>query len=82
NPSVSRHGNDLYLVQRTVNFRLLKDGTYETDNGAPIRTRNYLLRLNADLEVETAAELLLPADFPKTQFEEVQGLEDIRLFSW
>ncbi|MBN4678582.1 hypothetical protein HUS71_24525, partial [Pandoraea nosoerga] len=34
------------------------------------------------LEVETAAELLLPADFPKTQFEEVQGLEDIRLFSW
>ncbi|MFX9161867.1 hypothetical protein ABTN52_19365, partial [Acinetobacter baumannii] len=32
--------------------------------------------------METAAELLLPADFPKTQFEEVQGLEDIRLFSW
>ncbi|WP_456734380.1 glycosyltransferase [Bradyrhizobium sp. USDA 3364] len=82
NPSVSRHGNDLYLVQRAVNFRLLKDGTYETDNGAPIRTRNFLLRLNADLGVQAAAELLQPADYPTAQFEEVQGLEDIRLFSW
>ncbi|WP_338699206.1 glycosyltransferase [Bradyrhizobium sp. 26S5] len=82
NPSVSRHGDDLYLVQRAVNFLLREDGTYETDNDAPIRTRNFLLRLNTDLGVQTAAEILPPADFPKAQFAEVQGLEDIRLFSW
>ncbi|WP_461357404.1 glycosyltransferase family 25 protein [Bradyrhizobium sp. USDA 4454] len=82
NPSVSRHGNDLYLVQRAVNFYLLEDGTYKTDNGDPIRTRNFLLRLDPDLGVQTSAEILPPADFPIAQFKEVQGLEDIRLFSW
>ncbi|MGY3698533.1 GR25 family glycosyltransferase involved in LPS biosynthesis/glycosyltransferase involved in cell wall biosynthesis/lysophospholipase L1-like esterase [Bradyrhizobium sp. USDA 3240] len=82
NPSVSRHGDDLYLVQRAVNFRLLEDGTYETDSGDPIRTRNFLLRLDTNLGVQTSAEILPPADFPIAQFEEVQGLEDIRLFSW
>src|SRR5205823_1330606 len=54
NPSVTRWGNDILLAQRCVNFVLTENNEYETPNDAPIHTRNFLLRLNEDLETQSA----------------------------
>ena len=50
NPSVARLGEQIVLVQRTRQLR--PDGgrlQYQTPNGAPIHTRNFLLRLSDEL---------------------------------
>src|SRR5262249_61672002 len=63
NPSVVRQGEEILLVQRTVNYTLTEDGLkYQTPDNAPIHTRNFLLRLNEALEIKSAVELLTPAD--------------------
>ena len=82
NPSVGRRGDDILMIQRTVNFTLTEDGTYHTPEGAPVNTRNFLLRLSAELEIESAAEILPPEDLPAPAFDLVLGFEDARLFAW
>ena len=81
NPSVARRGDEIVLAQRCVNY-VLTDGQYETPDGAPIHTRNFLLRLDDALEVQSSAEILPPADMPAASYELVKGFEDIRLFAW
>ena len=81
NPSIARQGSRLVMVQRTVNSRLI-DGRYETADGQPFETRNFLLRLNDDLGTEHSAEILPPADMPPPRFPQVRGFEDMRLFAW
>jgi glycosyltransferase involved in cell wall biosynthesis len=81
NPSVARQGSRLVMVQRTVNSVMI-DGRYETANGEPFETRNFLLRLDDDLGVEHCAEILPPADMPPPRFPQVRGFEDMRLFAW
>jgi glycosyltransferase involved in cell wall biosynthesis/predicted GH43/DUF377 family glycosyl hydrolase len=82
NPSVARLGNEIVILQRAVNFTLSEDGTYRTANDAPIHTRNFLLRLDAELAIRSSSEILPPTDMPAPAFREVQGFEDARLFSW
>jgi len=82
NPSVARLGNEIVLLQRAVNFTLSEDGTYRTPNDAPIHTRNFLLRLDAELAIRSSSEILPPTDMPAPAFREVQGFEDARLFAW
>ncbi len=82
NPSVARWGDRLVAVLRTVNYELRDDGHYVTFDGSPITTRNYLLRLNDALEIESSAEILPPADWPPPQYQLVRGFEDPRLFVW
>jgi hypothetical protein len=83
NPSVVRRGDEILLLQRAVNYTMREDDlTYQTRDGAPIRTRNFLLRLSPALAVESAVEILPPADMPPPAYEEVQGFEDIRPFLW
>jgi FkbM family methyltransferase len=77
NPSVALPGDEIVMVQRTVNY-VLEDGHYWTPNGVPIATRNFLLRLNPALEIISAKEILPPIDLPPP----VCGLADMRLFSW
>ena len=83
NPSVVRRGEQIFLVQRTVNYTLTEDGLrYQTADNAPIRTRNFLLRLSPELEIESSGEILPPADMPPPAYGLVIGFEDMRPFLW
>jgi glycosyltransferase involved in cell wall biosynthesis/tetratricopeptide (TPR) repeat protein len=82
NPSVARWGEQIVLVQRSVNFTLTEDGDYRTPDGAPIRTRNFLLHLADDLAIRSATEILPPVDLPEPAYALVQGFEDLRPFAW
>ena len=73
NPSIARDGARLVMVQRTVNSRLI-DGRYETANGEPFETRNFLLRLNDELGTEHSAEILPPVDMPPPRFPHPRAL--------
>ena len=88
NPSITRWGDDLVVVQRTVNYTVdlsAPDDSpdrYRTHDGGPVRTRNFLLRLDADLAVSSASEILPPEDLPAPAWPLVQGFEDLRAFAW
>lgn len=82
NPSVTRLGDQTVVLQRAVNFTLTAEGTYQTPNNAPIHTRNFLLRLDANLAIRSSSEVLPPADIAAPAFPLVQGFEDARLFAW
>ncbi len=82
NPSVARDGGAIVMVQRTVNYVVGEDGDYRTPAGAPVHTRDFLLRLTAGLEIRSAAEILPPADMPAPAYWRVLGFEDLRLFAW
>ena len=86
NPSVARVGNDIWCIMRTVNYRMDEEGRYlinGTDGTAndsnPINTRNFLLRLDHDLEITQSAEVLPPGNMPAPLFKPVIGFEDMRL---
>jgi hypothetical protein len=82
NPSIARRGEQLVMVLRCVNYTLTEAGEYRTADGSPIATRNFLLRLNADLRVASVTEILPPLDLPVPAFELVLGFEDMRPFVW
>jgi FkbM family methyltransferase len=82
NPSVARFGNGIVMVLRAVNYALGEDGNYLTPNGTPITTRNFLLGLNAELDVEWSFEILPPSDLPAPVYGLALGFEDLRLFAW
>ena len=82
NPSVARLGGQIVMVQRTVNYTMPSDNQYETPNGAPIHTRNFLLRLDSALNTQSSTEILPPVGMPEPSFELVKGFEDMRLFAW
>jgi tetratricopeptide (TPR) repeat protein len=82
NPSITRHGDEIVLVHRAVNFTLTEAGEYHSSDGAAIHTRNFLLRLSPALDIESSTEILPPADLPAPAYPEVRGFEDARLFTW
>jgi len=81
NPSVARRGEEIVLVQRSVNFTLTEDQQYRTPNDAPVHTRNFLLHLSGELKVQSAAEILPPADMPSPAFDWswIRGYAAVRL---
>lgn len=82
NPSITSHGGRLWMIQRTVNYMIRPDGSYDMRGDSAIRTANYLIRLNDDLSVAEATEILPPADLPEPLYNLVIGWEDCRLFFW
>ena len=80
NPSIATSGEQILMIQRCVNFTLTEDGRYETPDNGPVRTRNFLLRLDRDLATLSATEILPPIDLPEPAFGLVLGFEDARLF--
>jgi predicted GH43/DUF377 family glycosyl hydrolase len=83
NPSVTTLGGQIVLVLRAVNYVMTEEGlNYQIPNGAPITTRNFLLRLTSELHVATVREILPPADFPEPACKDILGFEDMRLFTW
>jgi len=81
NPSIARQGEDIVLVQRSVSYTLTEDGQYHRPKGVP-QTRNFLLRLNGNLETLSSREILLPADLPKADPGVETVFADLRLFAW
>jgi len=83
NPSITRHGGRLVMIQRTVNYQMDEmTCAYPTPDGAPITTRNWLLDLRPDLRVEMAREIRPIYKLPPPLYGQVLGFEDARLFSW
>ncbi|TRD00173.1 glycosyltransferase [Mesorhizobium sp. WSM4305] len=83
NQSVARLGDLIVLLQRTVNYTLAEDNLqYDTPGGVPVHTRNFLLRLSDELSIQSASEVLPPADMPEPANDRVLGFEDMRLFAW
>ncbi|TPK81075.1 hypothetical protein FJ936_28610 [Mesorhizobium sp. B2-4-13] len=81
NPSVARIGKQIVLAQRTVNYTMTEDELQYETNGDAIRTRNFLLRLSDDLDIQSASEILPPVDMPDPVYKGVLGFEDLRLFA-
>lgn len=92
NPSIYSDGGRTRCVVRTVNYRIV-NGRYVTppedvvrDEGRwkgwqVVRTRNFLLDLDADLKTTRAVEMLDATKGPRTAYP-VHGFEDARLFAW
>jgi hypothetical protein len=82
NPSIACHDGKLWMIQRTVNYEIREDGSYDMRGDTAIRTRNHLLRLDDDLSVLSSEEILPPEDLPNPLYDMVIGWEDCRLFFW
>jgi len=78
NPSVTRFGRLTLMCLRTVNYRIREDGSYDMQGDDAIRTRNFLLTLNAKQDVLDAKEIVW--ERPPAAFGLVLGLEDMRIF--
>jgi len=88
NPSIVRRGDEILLVQRTVNYTIdpaFPDGDnrrYATPSGKPIHTRNFLLHLDASFAIRSSTEILPPDNMLEPAWPLVQGFEDLRPFVW
>ena len=82
NPSITSHSGSLWMIQRSVNYRIRPDGSYDMRGDSAIRTTNYLLQLDDELNVVSSEEILPPADLPTPVYDLVIGWEDCRLFFW
>ena len=82
NPSVARFGDEIMVVQRCVNYKLDERGRCRTDNGAAYLTRNFLLRMDATLDVRSAVEILPPEDMPELSSPSDQASGDAPPYRW
>jgi glycosyltransferase involved in cell wall biosynthesis len=92
NPSIYFDGDRLRCVVRTVNYKIV-NGSYVTppedmvrDEGSwkgwqIIRTRNFLLDLDADFKTTRSIEILDKTGDERTGYP-IHGFEDARLFAW
>jgi glycosyltransferase involved in cell wall biosynthesis len=83
NPAVERRGGDVFVFQRTINYKMSEDGLrYVTEDGAPVQMRCFLLRLDEALRMRSCEEILLPEDLSERLSGVSLLLEDLRLFCW
>lgn len=86
NPSiVTMKDGSIRAIVRTVNYTITETGHYQirggdgTINGSnPIHTRNFMVHLTPNFELEEAKEIDCPLHIPK--YDLVRGMEDMRLF--
>lgn len=87
NPSIlTRANGDIQVLVRTVNYTITDSGHYairggdgSINNENPIRTRNFLQRLDAKFAPLENCEVLPPRDQPAPEYNLVIGFEDMRL---
>lgn len=83
NPSIAYINDTLYMIQRTVNYNINEDGTYDMNGDTSIITKNYLLTLSTtNYSIENIEEISMPIDWPEAVYPLVKGFEDSRLFKW
>jgi len=92
NPSIYFDGDRTRCIVRTVNYKLV-NGSYVTPPGdmvrdeGPwkgwqiIRTRNFLLDLDADFKTTRSVEIVDKTGDERTGYP-IHGFEDARLFAW
>ena len=92
NPSIYFDGDRTRCIVRTVNYKIV-NGSYVTppedwvrDEGSwkgwqIIRTRNFLLDLDADLKTTRVVEIVDKTGDARTRYP-IHGFEDARLFAW
>src|SRR5262249_21383526 len=59
-----------------------EDGKCRTADGSPMRSRNFLLRLDHELATISSGEIMPPIDMPEPAYGLVLGFEDLRIFAW
>jgi len=84
NPSITMHGDELWIVIRTLNYHYELESNlyYYLDGENNFKTKNYLLRLNSDFSIITSEEIFPPLDMPEPLNNACLGFEDSRLFQW
>jgi len=82
NSSVTVWNGATFVLVRNVNYRLTEEGRYVVPGDGTIETRNYLLRLDPQLNPEAWSQILPPRDMPAPRYSPVRGFEDARLFAW
>lgn len=83
NPSVCCYQDKIYMIQRTVNYIVDKQGsdiTYIPQGYAD--TQNYFVELDHQLNIMTRMPILHPENHPRSVWPLVRGFEDSRLFFW
>lgn len=55
---------------------------YQAPDSTSVHTRNILLRLSDDVDIQSVAEILPPAEMPEPACKLVLGFQDLRLFTW
>lgn len=80
NPSIARWRDELWMIQRTVNYELTADGNYVPVVDDNIRTKNWLCKLDHQLNVVESHPIGNPRDWPTPRWPLVLGFEDSRLF--
>jgi len=80
NPSIVNFNDELWMIQRTVNYNILPDGRYDPGVNDPVKTENYLVRLNHNLEILSYHKIHNPNNWPDPSWPLVLGFEDCRLF--
>jgi hypothetical protein len=81
NPSIARWGNNLVMVLPAAKA-VTEDDKFQAGNKAAVHTRNFLLRLDHDLEVRSCTEILPPSDLPNPPYSVVRGFQNMKPFSW
>jgi hypothetical protein len=82
NPSVVQWRDQLWMIQRTVNYKIKPDGSYDFGSDKFIRTQNYLVKLNHDLDIVSCHKIQNPPNWPIPSWMSVLGFEDCRPFVW
>ena len=81
NPSVCSYQDKIYMIQRTVNYIVDKEGSYiANDARGYADTRNYFVELDHDMNIVSRVPILHPENHPAPAWPLVQGFEDSRLF--
>ena len=80
NPSVARAREGFRMIVRSANYRVAEHGYEFLEGDETIRTLNYLVELNSDLQVESVAPLSDVTGTLDPYEGQVQGYEDCRLF--
>ena len=82
NPSVCLWGGNIAINIRAVNYTIDEFGHYIMPEGDPaIRTRNFLGAVDPDDVSRVRHHQEVRADLPQPSYDQVLGLEDIRLFA-
>jgi glycosyltransferase involved in cell wall biosynthesis len=89
NPALTIWDDGIWSIIRGVNYTITDGGAYvigETGECAtaanPIDTRNFLVKLDWDLNITGHGEILKPRNWPAPLNTTITGFEDNRLFVW
>ncbi|TPM26964.1 glycosyltransferase [Mesorhizobium sp. B2-3-5] len=82
-PSLTRWGDQIVLLQGTVSLMGAEESLRaQMPDGAAVHTRNFLLRFDNELGIESASEISQPADLPQPAYDRPCEFEGMRLFTW